>query len=110
MSPLEDDIPLLTIDMQAHKDTSKNDDSVALPQSFQQPTLTEFLRTQASDTYSRMGWSQVGHTNFEITGNTVGLLIRRSRIDGALKTVVSPSLCQRSIIPLHHPPIAGHAR
>lgn len=64
-NPLEDDILLLATNANTLEHTSKNNDKVASPRSFQPPTQMKFLRAQVGDTYFRMGHAQVRHNNFE---------------------------------------------
>lgn len=100
-------MPLLAIDTHTTKNTPTNDDNIASPQLFQPLTVTKFLITQASDTYCRMGHTQVGRNNSKFDVNNDGLHVRSSRVDGALSVVVPPPLRERIIILSHHPPITG---
>lgn len=68
-SPLADDILQLETDTRDSTDTPNNDDCNFFPQSFQPPTLTAFLHTQASDTYCRREHSQVGRNSSELNLN-----------------------------------------
>lgn len=107
-SPLENYIPLLSIDTHTAKNTSTNNHKVASPQSFQPLLLTKSLRAQASDAYCHMGHGQTGRNNSYINVNSDSLLLRCSRVYGALETVASQLLYQRIPLLSRHPPVAGH--
>lgn len=107
--PLGNDIYLLPIDTNTHRKTSTKDDNAASPQSFYSPIVADFLRAQAADTYYRMKHVQVGHNNSEFNPNIYGLLVRRSRINGAIQTVVTLLLRQRISMKSLQPPTAGRS-
>lgn len=109
MSPLENDIPLLAIDVHIPEDTSTKNNNVATSQLFQPPTLTELLRAQESDTYCRMGHTQLGHNNFDFKVNNDSLLVQCSRVEGALQIVVIRLHYQCILLLSHYPPIAEHS-
>lgn len=54
-----------------------------------------------------MGHAHAGHNQFKFNLNTDGLLVRRSRVNGALELVVTESICQRILNLQHHLLIVG---
>lgn len=83
-SLLEDEIPVLAFETYTREDTSTNHNNVASPQSFQPPTLIEFLPTQASNIYCRTGRAQDGHNKSDFNVINDGLLFQHSHVDGAI--------------------------
>lgn len=107
-SPFEDDIPPLSVATQTLKDTLANGDNVARPQMILSLTLIEILRLKATNAYYRIGQSQVIHGSSEFHVTTDSLLLRRSRVDGALQIVVPPSFCRPTLMLSNHSQIARH--
>lgn len=107
-SPLKDNISLLVIDTYTSENTPTNNDIVVSLQSLESPTLKEFLRAQVTDTYCHIRHAKVGHTNFAFNFNSDDLLIRCSRVDGALQIIVLILRFQRILILSHHPSNARH--
>lgn len=105
LGPLKD-IPLLVKDTCNGKDTSTNDDTVALSQSLQPLTVAEFLRSYVSNINWSNGHFQDGHTNFEFNFGADSLLLWRSRVDVALQIEIPQSLRHRIFKLSHHLSIA----
>lgn len=107
-SSLEYDIPLVAVDTRDPADIPNNAVDASCFQMVQPPTIAKLLCAQMHNAYYRMQHTQVGLVYSYFNVNIDGLLVQRSRVDGAFQ-IARPSLLRQHILQFsHHKPIAGH--